>query len=768
MGEKTSSPSASAADWCDVSVKCRCRWRWSNPQTCAKCHDKLYHRTCFLSSTFVFFLCAVLLFGGLAKLIAWLTLAPFKHEPHLQGFGCQPDNEGSWAIGFYRGKSPFELRPVELENLQNDAGAAWPVANPVITCASIKDPENPSNFVADPFLFLKGNDMYVFFETKNSLTLQGDIGVARSTDQGATWHFLGISLDEEWHLSYPFVFEYKGQTYMMPEGSKKGDLRLYRATNFPLEWTLEKVLIKKPLVDASMVEYDGLFWIFGSDFTRFGVHKNGELEIWYANTPLGPWKQHKKNPVRDVPKHFGARNGGRLFVWEGRLYRPGQDCGGTYGKRLKIFQVEKLTAQVYREVEVPMGIEEPNWGKGRYAWNGVRHHHLDVQMLPSGDWIAVMDGDRVPSGDWTARISVGIIASFILILLTCLVGILFGFVRCIYPSSAYLNWSFGRSHAGYKAVSRLNNRNGGPLSRGKLRLRTCIAACLLVLIIAIGVLAVVVSVKCFLGGNGAEEPYQLADQFSQFTMVTMTYDARLWNLKMYVKHYSRCASVREILVVWNKGTPPDPLTEFDSAVPVRIRVEPVNSLNNRFRVDPLIKTKAVLELDDDIMMTCDDVERGFKAWREHPERLVGFYPRLIDGSPLEYRNERYARKGQGYNMILTGAAFIDNDKYFSLYSNEENKKGRAIVDELFNCEDILMNFILGNRTDLQGVGTRGAEYIHPSWAVDTSKLSSSAISRDTQSHYNKRTECLQKFSRLFNKVPLKKVKFNTRKDGWDY
>ncbi|MBA0596237.1 hypothetical protein Gorai_013066, partial [Gossypium raimondii] len=35
--------------------------------------------------------------------------------------------------------------------------AAWPVANPVITCASASDSGFPSNFVADPFLYVQGN-----------------------------------------------------------------------------------------------------------------------------------------------------------------------------------------------------------------------------------------------------------------------------------------------------------------------------------------------------------------------------------------------------------------------------------------------------------------------------------------------------------------------------------------------------------------------------------------------------------------------------------
>lgn len=40
-------------------------------------------------------------------------------------------------------------------NVGNDESAAWPVANPVLTCASVSDAGFPSNFVADPFLYVQ-------------------------------------------------------------------------------------------------------------------------------------------------------------------------------------------------------------------------------------------------------------------------------------------------------------------------------------------------------------------------------------------------------------------------------------------------------------------------------------------------------------------------------------------------------------------------------------------------------------------------------------
>lgn len=67
-------------------------------------------------------------------------------------------------------------------------------------------------------IMFQGDVLYLFYETKNSITMQGDIGVAKSVDKGATWDLLGIALDENWHLSYPYVFEYLGQvSYHSPE-----------------------------------------------------------------------------------------------------------------------------------------------------------------------------------------------------------------------------------------------------------------------------------------------------------------------------------------------------------------------------------------------------------------------------------------------------------------------------------------------------------------------------------------------------------------------
>ncbi|KAK8691723.1 hypothetical protein V6N13_075222 [Hibiscus sabdariffa] len=107
---------------------------------------------------FVFCLVCFVIHGLIAVLYGWLILTrPFSlnEGKGLPWLGCQEDNEGSWAIGVFFGPSPFSLQPIETAQIWINESAAWPVANPVITCASASS----SNFVADPFLYVQENPL---------------------------------------------------------------------------------------------------------------------------------------------------------------------------------------------------------------------------------------------------------------------------------------------------------------------------------------------------------------------------------------------------------------------------------------------------------------------------------------------------------------------------------------------------------------------------------------------------------------------------------
>lgn len=102
--------------------------------------------------------------------------------------------------------------------------------------------------------------------------------------------------------------------------------------------------------------------------------------------------------------------------------------------------------------------------------------------------------------------------------------------------------------------------------------------------------------------EGTVQPVQVNGTTSTFTVLIMSQPRRLRTLRMAVQHYGRCPSVAGIVVVWSGGPAPHTARDLKSAVPVRVRVEEVDSLNNRFKPDPQLNTRAVMQLDDDTLL----------------------------------------------------------------------------------------------------------------------------------------------------------------------
>jgi hypothetical protein len=279
--------------------------------------------------------------------------------------------ETEWSIGIYQGKSPFAL---------NDALG---VHNPVLKATDINDVK--AKFVADPFLFKKEDQWYMFFEVFNELSNQGDIGYAVSNDL-TNWKYKKIVLDEPFHMSYPFVFESQGIIYMIPESAEAKELRLYKAAEFPSRWKFVKALLKGDFGDHSLIQYKNMWWLFvGSD-----PYHNSSLRLFYADSLFGEWKEHPKSPIVSHNANK-ARPGGRMIVYNDTLFRFAQDCDPTYGLALNAFEVVELTKDNYREKSTRYNPILKAHGNG-WARHGM--HQLDVYQIEKGKWIGCVDGYR--------------------------------------------------------------------------------------------------------------------------------------------------------------------------------------------------------------------------------------------------------------------------------------------------------------------------------------------------------------------------------------
>src|SRR5215203_2578238 len=214
-------------------------------------------------------------------------------------------------------------------------------------------------FWADPFPIRAGGKYYIFFEEYLNRVGRAHISVIEVDHNGIVSGPTEV-LKMDCHLSYPFVFEWRGDYYMIPETGDKNAVELYRSVSFPFEWQPAQVLLEaKCPLDTTLIEVNGTWWMF-VNIQEEGVKVNwDELHLYYSDSPLGPWKPHARNPV--VSDVRSARPAGRLFWSDNILYRPSQDSSMRYGYATTINRITSLSPTEYSEAEVSKIL--PDWDK---------------------------------------------------------------------------------------------------------------------------------------------------------------------------------------------------------------------------------------------------------------------------------------------------------------------------------------------------------------------------------------------------------------------
>ena len=228
----------------------------------------------------------------------------------------------------------------------------------------------PNRFLADPFLYKRNGCFYCFLENFDYEAKKADISVYKIS--GGKNEFLGHALTEDFHLSFPYLFEVSGDLYMIPESHERKQIRLYKCKNFPLKWELDKVLIDNICAADTVVFYkEKLWWMLTNTDPLFSGDHQSELSIYYSEDILKKdWKPHKLNPIYIDPDR--ARNGG-LFRDGDNFFRVAQKHGFCkYGESANLYQIKTINKDFYKEEF--LGSIKPNFLKNI---QGV--HHFDTK-----------------------------------------------------------------------------------------------------------------------------------------------------------------------------------------------------------------------------------------------------------------------------------------------------------------------------------------------------------------------------------------------------
>lgn len=218
----------------------------------------------------------------------------------------------------------------------------------------LKSPRN--HYYADPFVVEREGRTFLFFEDYDYGTKRGNIARVEVQSGGKVTAPRAV-LDLPYHLSYPFVFEQDGTMYMIPESASNESVDLYQATNFPDEWSHVKTLRAGiRAYDVTLFIRDGVFWFFANVVDR-GTASCDELFLFHTDSLTGEWTPHPLNPiVSDVRR---SRPAGKLFVRDGKLIRPSQDCSESYGGAIQLNEVLLLSKSHY--AEEPVSRVDPVW-----------------------------------------------------------------------------------------------------------------------------------------------------------------------------------------------------------------------------------------------------------------------------------------------------------------------------------------------------------------------------------------------------------------------
>lgn len=202
----------------------------------------------------------------------------------------------------------------------------------------------PKNrFMADPFGMNFKGGQYIIYED-----FRFDQGVGKIASfklNNGSFVANEIVIDEEFHMSYPFLLEYEDGIYCIPETYQANQVRIYKAVDFPAKWKMEKVLIENYAgIDSTVFKFEDTWFLFSTNYND-GPHYN--LNIHYAHNIFGPWHEHPKNPVKTDVR--SARPAGTMFVHEGTLYRPSMDYSEKVEGRITLNRIIKLTTEEFKE-----------------------------------------------------------------------------------------------------------------------------------------------------------------------------------------------------------------------------------------------------------------------------------------------------------------------------------------------------------------------------------------------------------------------------------
>jgi len=201
-------------------------------------------------------------------------------------------------------------------------------------------------FYADPCAIETDNGLDIFLEEYPYKDGKGIISYSKYHNG----HFSVPEpiLEEDFHLSYPYIFVHNNLKYIIPESFEANKVMLYQAVDYPNKWKMVKVLIDEYAgIDNTILNYNGTWWMFSSDKNDGSSHN---LNLFFADDLFSEWNPHPCNPIKTDVR--SSRSAGKPFIHNNNIYRPSMNYEDKNEGSITINLINDLSKNSYKETSV--------------------------------------------------------------------------------------------------------------------------------------------------------------------------------------------------------------------------------------------------------------------------------------------------------------------------------------------------------------------------------------------------------------------------------
>lgn len=225
---------------------------------------------------------------------------------------------------------------------------------------------------ADPFLFNYNGVKYLFAELFDKKENIGKIGCCVFENGGfSDWHLI---IEEPYHLSYPNIFSFENNIFIVPEANESKTVYAYKAIEFPYKWQkCEPIVTGRKLVDTTFLNYNNRSLMFTYEIVPYD---NKKLFV-YAIDKKGRLSDYYDNYVSDDDS--SSRPGGNFFEFNGKLIRVSQDCEKDYGSALVFSEICECSEKAYTENKI-LHLSPNDISINKKFISGIHTYNADSEM----------------------------------------------------------------------------------------------------------------------------------------------------------------------------------------------------------------------------------------------------------------------------------------------------------------------------------------------------------------------------------------------------